>query len=285
MPQLQSLVRGKIGRMTFRSPAIALWIMTVLSFHECHGFIPAKTRQQRILVKAHKQHLASATNRYGPQSFVVLRSQQSNDNQDDVHDPEVETKTSETITKSPNNQILPSSITSTSTAADDPIRTTIGGGVDTIFEMARQMLLWDETEDSFPASSTVPGGSTTRIRLRSRTNDDNNQSSLLPTTRNSSRSASVLPRWHPIRGVSDANPSFRTSAPLMNSQGYAGTIWRNVRKANKPSLWRHALRTYDRMGNKPATTSTRADTNTPQQQQQQQQQQQTGCRLELDYSF
>ena len=56
----------------------------------------------------------------------------------------------------------------------------------------------------------------------------------------------------------------------MNSQGYAGTIWRNVRKANKPSLWRHALRTYDRMGNKPATT-TGADMNTPQQQQQQQQ--------------
>ena len=157
MPQLQSLVRGKIGRMTFRSPAIALWIMAVLSFHECHGFIPVKTRQQRILVKAHKQHLASSTNRYGPQSCVVLLSQQSNDDQDDVDDPEVETKTSETITKSPNNQILPSSITSTSTTADDPIRTTIGGGVDTIFEMARQMLLWDETEDSFPASSTVPG--------------------------------------------------------------------------------------------------------------------------------
>ena len=29
--------------------------------------------------------------------------------------------------------------------------------------------------------------------------------------------------------------------------GFAKTIWRNVRKRNKPSLWRHALRTYDRM--------------------------------------
>ena len=33
----------------------------------------------------------------------------------------------------------------------------------------------------------------------------------------------------------------------MNNQGFAQSIWRNVRKRNKPSLWRQALRTYDRM--------------------------------------
>lgn len=55
------------------------------------------------------------------------------------------------------------------------------------------------------------------------------------------------PRWHPHAGISDVNPAFRTESPIMSSQGYAGTIWRNVRKRNKPSLWRHALRTYDRM--------------------------------------
>lgn len=38
-----------------------------------------------------------------------------------------------------------------------------------------------------------------------------------------------------------------SSSPLMNNQGYAGSIWRNVRKRNKPALWRYALRTYDRM--------------------------------------
>jgi hypothetical protein len=57
----------------------------------------------------------------------------------------------------------------------------------------------------------------------------------------------VLPRWHPHSGISDNNPSFRTQSPIMNNQGYAQTIWRNVRKRNKPSLWRHALRTYSRM--------------------------------------
>lgn len=57
----------------------------------------------------------------------------------------------------------------------------------------------------------------------------------------------VLPRWHPHAGIADANPSFRTQSPIMNNQGYAGIIWRNVRKRNKPSLWRYALRTYNRM--------------------------------------
>lgn len=60
-------------------------------------------------------------------------------------------------------------------------------------------------------------------------------------------SSPALPRWHPARGISDLNPEFRTHAPVMNAQGYASLIWRNVRKRNKPSLWRHALRTYDRM--------------------------------------
>lgn len=54
-------------------------------------------------------------------------------------------------------------------------------------------------------------------------------------------------RWRPYSGVSDSNPSFRTEAPAMNNQGFSKSIWRNVRKRNKPSLWRHALRTYDRM--------------------------------------
>lgn len=103
----------------------------------------------------------------------------------------------------------------------EPVRT-IGGGADMIFEMARQMMLWDE-----PDSSKA---------------QQQQQQQQQPQ-----QTTSVLPRWRPIGGVADANPSFRTSAPMMNSQGYAGIIWRNVRKANKPSLWRHALRTYDRM--------------------------------------
>jgi len=60
-------------------------------------------------------------------------------------------------------------------------------------------------------------------------------------------SGGVLPRWHPHAGIADVNPSFRTQSPIMNNQGYAGIIWRNVRKRDKPSLWRYALRTYNRM--------------------------------------
>jgi hypothetical protein len=56
-----------------------------------------------------------------------------------------------------------------------------------------------------------------------------------------------LPRWHPHSGISDANPNFRNQSPAMNNQGFAKSIWRNVRKRNKPTLWRNALRTYDRM--------------------------------------
>ena len=115
---------------------------------------------------------------------------------------------------------------------EEPIRT-IGGSESMIFEMARKMLLWDSETSENPASTTT-----------------------VPATRMPSSKqmrSTVLPRWRPIRGVSDANPDFRKAAPMMNSQGYAGTIWRNVRKANKPSLWRHALRTYDRMGQNTAT--------------------------------
>ena len=90
----------------------------------------------------------------------------------------------------------------------EPVRT-IGGGADMIFEMARQMLLWDETgEDSIapPAATSTPP-------------------SEPPKAKETQKKPFVLPRWRPIRGVSDANPAFRTTAPMMNSQGYAGWFY------------------------------------------------------------
>ena len=59
------------------------------------------------------------------------------------------------------------------------------------------------------------------------------------------------PRWRPATGIANDNPSFRTTSPNMNQQGYAGVIWRNVRKRRKPSLYKYALRTYDRMSPQP----------------------------------
>mgnify|MGYP005848103323 CR=1 FL=1 len=148
----------------------------------------------------------------------------------------------------------------------EPIRT-IGGGADMIFEMARQMLLWDETEDSLSTATDNSRFATNKndsrdappptnellsnYQVGSNGNPETKQTSQ-PTRR---RRAPVLPRWRPLEGVADVNPNFRTQSPMMNSLGYSRTIWRNVRKANKPSLWRHALRTYDRMDQNVATNA------------------------------
>lgn len=102
---------------------------------------------------------------------------------------------------------------------------TIGGGSATIFEMARRMLVWND--DVWTTNSS-----------------------------DEAKNDGILPRWHPHAGISDVNPSFRTKAPAMNNKGYAGQIWRNVRKRNKPSLWRHALRIYDRMEEQASSSRT-----------------------------
>lgn len=98
---------------------------------------------------------------------------------------------------------------------EKPLVKTLGGGTSLMFEMARKMLVWDVDNKDTNNSKQQQGG--------------------------------VLPRWHPHAGISDVNPAFRTQSPIMNNQGYAGIIWRNVRKRDKPSLWRYALRTYNRM--------------------------------------
>jgi hypothetical protein len=116
-----------------------------------------------------------------------------------------------------------------------PLVETIGGGPSLIFEMARKMMLWEPTDGSGSSSGGgggAGGGTDTKVR--------------------------APPRWHPTSGISDVNPNFRTSSPVMSSQGYAGTIWRNVRK-DRPSQWRYALRTYDGMPSSeeaPSPTST-----------------------------
>jgi hypothetical protein len=56
------------------------------------------------------------------------------------------------------------------------------------------------------------------------------------------------------KGISNVNPSFRTSSPIMTSAGYAGILRRNSRKKMKPSMWRHALRVYDKMADLEKTT-------------------------------
>ena len=117
---------------------------------------------------------------------------------------------------------------------EQPLVRTIGGGTAMIFAMAQRMFEQQQSQLADDEAATT----TSRIIVPPRIG-----------------ASPLLPRWRPAAGIANENPSFRTASPNMNNQGYAGVIWRNVRKRNKPSLYKYALRTYDRMTNIPATTS------------------------------
>lgn len=126
-------------------------------------------------------------------------------------------------------------------SSEPKLMTTFSGGTSLIFEMiAKKMLDWGNEARPFnePADSSSRGVAAggTRTTLPS-----SSPASLLDG------SAESLPRWHPHAGIEKLNPNFRREPPAMNNQGFARSIWRNARKRNKPSLWRYALRTYDRM--------------------------------------
>jgi tetratricopeptide (TPR) repeat protein len=110
------------------------------------------------------------------------------------------------------------------------------GGANLIFEMARKYLIDFEKEVNEDERAAAQGEISSSSKHQG-------GSSIAPVKQR----RKILPRWHPHNGISDLNPKFRTQAPVMNNVGYAKSIWRNVRKRNKPSLWRNALRTYDRM--------------------------------------
>ena len=139
-----------------------------------------------------------------------------------------------------------------------PVVKTIGGGTSMIFAMARRM--WeqekvDATEQNEKERSHSPPQQQKR---------NNGAATGAGAGAATGAATGWFPRWRPtstqLSGISNFNPDFRTQAPEMNSQAFAGTIWRNVRKRNKPSLWRYALRTYDRMGNAPTVYSKRKHT-------------------------
>jgi hypothetical protein len=114
-----------------------------------------------------------------------------------------------------------------------PKQTTLSGGTSLIFDMARRMLVWDD-------------------ELYQGLNDASPSSQPSPSAATPMQAAVALPRWRPKsitqQSISNANPSFRTSSPIMTNAGYASILKRNSRKKNKPSMWRHCLRVYDKMG-------------------------------------
>ncbi len=125
-----------------------------------------------------------------------------------------------------------------------PKRTTLSGGPSLIFEMARRMLVWDD--ELYQSGMLNDAGSR-------RSEGDTGSLTSVPTIPQSqlSDSTSSLPRWRPSairqQSISNVNPAFRSSSPIMTDAGYAGIMRRNSRKRNKPSMWRHCLRIYNKM--------------------------------------
>jgi uncharacterized metal-binding protein YceD (DUF177 family) len=107
-----------------------------------------------------------------------------------------------------------------------------------IFEMARKCLV-DWSSDAYTGAAAP--------LIESTSTDTESGEAAITLVEPRRKRAKVLPRWHPHSGISDINPNFRTEPPVMNNKGFAKSMWRNVRKPNKPSLWRHTLRIYDRM--------------------------------------
>lgn len=142
-----------------------------------------------------------------------------------------------------------------------PRRTTLSGGPTLIFEMARRMLVWDdELYDNSgtmlnDASSSISSPSKQRVTISSYTSQrftsfPPTSTSAVPSSYTNPLSTPV-PKWRPTnirrQSVSDINPAFRTSSPIMTSAGYLGILRRNSRKKNKPSMWKHCLRVYNKM--------------------------------------
>jgi hypothetical protein len=111
----------------------------------------------------------------------------------------------------------------------DELFKTLAGGPALIFEMARKSMLFATKETD---TKTMAATTTTK---------------RVAPSEQARRPAPTQQRWYPHSGIANDNPNFRTQAPVMTNKGFAKSIWKNTRKRNKPSLWRYALRTYDRM--------------------------------------
>lgn len=123
------------------------------------------------------------------------------------------------------------------TGQDDLFKT-LAGGQALIFEMARKSMLFSNKETETKQTTNV---TTTAATAAPSTDTPSELSGLVrpPPPKQG--------RWYPHSGIADVNPNFRTQAPVMTNKGFAKSIWKNARKRNKPSLWKYALRTYDRM--------------------------------------
>lgn len=198
---------------------IILLLILAASCRQCSSFVPSRLSMQKKAMKiVEREH-----------KFERFRAQRkiSTEEDDDVSN------------SSQDASISSADVDQSSSDNAVPKQTTLSGGTPLIFDMARRMLVWDDElyqglNDASPSSEA--------------------SSSTAPTRAAAANAAAVaaLPRWRPKsitqQSISNANPSFRTSSPIMTNAGYASILKRNSRKKNKPSMWRHCLRVYDKMG-------------------------------------
>lgn len=57
----------------------------------------------------------------------------------------------------------------------------------------------------------------------------------------------TAPRWHPNTSSSNQPKAYAPPVAPLEARAAAVTIWKNARKRNKPSLWRYAIRTFERL--------------------------------------
>ena len=123
------------------------------------------------------------------------------------------------------------------------------GGEGTILEMARRMLVWDDELYDGRIVNDASGSAVSPSPPSLLSLPPEKLSAIPPPTIQSSSTS--LPRWRPSsvqqQTISNVNPSFRTESPVMTNAGYASIMRRNSRKKNKPSMWKHTLRLYNRM--------------------------------------
>lgn len=106
------------------------------------------------------------------------------------------------------------------------LKKTLPGGQSLLFEMARKLFVWEFNDDQ-----EYDGNSLRKSRSAHQRDSEGNI---------------LLPRWRPYEGVSNENMQFRSSSPRMTTEGYARSILRHARKRNQPSMWKYALRMYDK---------------------------------------
>jgi hypothetical protein len=116
-----------------------------------------------------------------------------------------------------------------------PVVTTLKGGSDLLFRMVRQQQQQQQQQQQGIASA-VP-----------RWQPPGSGSTSTSATSTASAASPAIPQRQPLSRSSSTSKSLPPVLLPLQARAAAATIWKNARQRNKPSLWRYAIRTYDRL--------------------------------------